>query len=345
MSLAVSWSVTVNGKPATDAMNPYIESIECTDKEGGSADTARLTFDDSDGQCMLPAKGSTIVIEIEGVTVFEGVTDVPESIGARGSGMQINVDCTGHDKRGAVKERLGLHKDDATLKDFLEAAAKKAGYSIKVDPELGKIKRPYWSTSGRSFQQLGAELGEEFGATFKLRGKKAVFAKRGQGAAPGGSAMPTVRAVRGENLRSWRITPAESAPRFTKARTRFYDRDAAKWQEQEVEIGTAPGSPQAADIDGAARADKDSAKSRSDGAKTKSEREGGSGDVTIDLDVSAFAEGTCVCEIRPGIDGNYRITSRTHRLTRDAGGSETRLELKQPQGAAGTDDRKAGAGS
>ena len=341
--LSVSWAVTVNGRLMTDRMNPYIERIECTDKAGETSDSASLVFDDSGGQCVLPPKGATIQIELEGTLVFDGFVDQAESVGARGSGMQLNVSCTSVDKRGKAKERQGLHKDDATLEEFLKEAAKKAGIdSVKVDPDLGKMKRPYWSTDGRSFLQLGRELAEEYGATFKIKGKKAVFAKRGNGTAPGGGALPSVSAIRGENLISWRLQPYESRPRFSKVRQRYFDRSEAKWEEEEVEVGSAPGAPEAVDLGDAARADKDAAKSAAGGRKTESEREGGSGDVTILLDVGAWAEGTClVAGLRAGVDGTYRIESRTHVVDRD--GSETRLSLKQPQGEAGTDSRASGS--
>lgn len=341
MGLSAAWSVTVNGKPATDRMNPYIESIECTDKADDSTDTALLVFDDTDGQCVMPPKSAPITITIEGVLVFEGFVDEPESVGARGSGMQLNVSCTSVDKRGKAKQRLGLHKDEGTLEEFLQGAAKEAGIDgIKVDPSFAKIKRPYWSTDGRSFLQLGREMAAEFGATFKIRGKKAVFAKRGEGGAPGGGSLPTVTAIRGDNLISWRMSPNESRPRFGKARVRTFNRKEAKWEEEEVEIGAGESAPDSADVDPSPRADKSAAKDAAGGRKTDSEREGGSGDVTLLLDVSAFAEGTCVVSgVRAGIDGSYRIESRTHSLTRK--GSETRLTLKQPQGDAGTDSRSS----
>ena len=253
--LSVPWAVVVNGRPMTDRMNPYIERIECTDKAGETSDSASLVFDDSDGQCVLPPKGATIQIELDGVLTFDGFVDQAESVGARGSGMQLNVSCTAVDKRGKAKERQGLHKDDATLEEFLQEAAKKAGIdSVKVDPDLGKMKRPYWSTDGRSFLQLGRELAEEYGATFKIKGKKAVFAKRGNGTAPGGGALPSVSAIRGDNLISWRLQPYESRPRFSKVRVRHFDRDNAKWEEEEVEVGSAPGAPEAVDLGDAARA-------------------------------------------------------------------------------------------
>lgn len=340
MSLAARWAVKVNGRSVTDRMNPYITSIETVDKAGGSADTATLEFDDAEGQCYLPQKGNDVEIEMEDVVVFVGVVDEPESSGTRGGGMTLTVTCTSVDKRGKVKEKQSLHKDDATLEDFLKAVAKKAGItSLKIDQSFKSIKRDWWSTENRNFLQLGRQLAEEFGATFKIRGKTAVFAKRGEGGSPDGGSLPTVRATRFENLITWRIRPAETRQRYAKARLRWYDRKKAKYKKEDVEIGNAPGFD-ALDIPGAARADQDAAKRGGKGRATESEREGGAGDVTIMLDVTARAEGTCVVSgVRPGIDGPYRIETATHRNTRD--GAETQLSIKQPQGSAGSDGRKA----
>ncbi|WP_018261371.1 phage late control D family protein [Methylobacterium sp. WSM2598] len=339
MVLATEWRVSVNGTDASSAMNPYLVSIEVTDKAGGSSDTATLEFDDTDGQVRFPSKGSPVEIALEGVTVFKGVVDSAESSGSRGGVMTLSVSCKSVDKRGKAKQRLHKHKDDATLEEFLRDAAKEAGLSgVKVDKQLGAIKRAYWSTEGRSFLQLGQELAGELGATFKIQGDTAVFAARGAGATPAGGTMPSVEATRPGNLLTWRISPKETRPRYAKARVRYYDRKAAKWQTEDVEIGDAPGAPEVLDLPTAPRASKDHAKDHGRGRKAESEREGGSGEVAILLDVAARAEGTCVLSgTRPGIDGTYRIESVTHKVTR--GSAETTLSLKQPQGGAGEDDR------
>ncbi len=152
--------------------------------------------------------------------------------------------------------------------------------------------------------------------------------------------MGAIQAVRGDNLLSWRIQPYESRPRFRRVRVRWYDRKAAKWKTKDAEIGAADGGD-VTDLLGRPRADEDQAGNAADGAKTASEREGGSGEVTLLLAPEARAEGACqVVGVRAGVDGSYRIESVTHSVTRK--GAETRLSLKQPQGSAGTDGRKAG---
>lgn len=237
MAWSVSWEVIIDGEPMTDVMNPYLMSIEVSDKDGTSSDTATLIFDDQDGQVQFPPTGARVVIIIDDVEVFEGTTDEPRSGGARGQGMILTVPCKGFDGRGKVKESLNFHKDDATLQEFLDEAAKRAGVkTVRIDPEFAQIKRDWWSPGGANFLHLGESLARELGGTFKLQGDTAVLAKRGQGASPVGGSMPTITARRGVNLLSWDIAPKTERPRHQKARVRWFDRKDAKFKEEDVDI-------------------------------------------------------------------------------------------------------------
>jgi phage protein D len=65
----------------------------------------------------------------------------------------------------------------------------------------------------------------------------------------------------------------------------------------------------------------------------------GTGTVTIEGNVDAVPDGTCVVTgTRDGVDGSYRIDGVTHTLDR-ASGFKTSMLLKQPGGGAGTDSR------
>ncbi|MDP2358627.1 MAG: late control D family protein [Beijerinckiaceae bacterium] len=341
MAFQVSWSVTVDGASMTDRWNPYLTSIEVSDKDGTASDTANLTFDDSEGQCILPSNGGRVEIELEGVKVFEGTVDEVRSTGARGQGRLLTVSCKGFDSRGKAKEPQDFHKDDATLKEFLEDSAKRAGLKgVRIDPDFAQIKRDYWSADSESFIHLGERIARELGGTFKVRGDTAVLAKRGEGASPAGGAMPSVVGAWGDNLLSWDIAPFVGRPRHTKARVRWFDRNEARWKEEDVEVqGDTP--PATASPKFTAK-DKDTANRRAKGKKSESERDGGEGSVRILLDPTAQAEGTfMLIGARPGIDGEYRISSVTHKCDR-SGGSITALDLKQPKGDAGKDKRSAG---
>ncbi len=332
MSLPVDWQIMVGGIDASSRMNDYIERIECSGHAGGKGDDARLVFNNKGGMLSAPPKNTPVSILIEGRLRFKGFADAPESVVTRGGGRLLEIACSAIDKTSKVKQGLHLHKDDATLKDFLEASAKAAGVTIQVDKELGEYKRPYWSTRGRTFLRLGQMLADELGATFKLQGNKAVFAGRGGGLAPGGGSTPTIYATAGINLIECRIRPYEGSPRYAKARVREYDRKKAKWKNHDVEIGDVPGG---SDVRALLedRPDEESAKRSGKGRKTDSEREGGSGSLTILYNPDVEVEGTCiVAGVDPSSDGRYRIETWRDRITRDAG-AEQELEIKQPQGS------------
>lgn len=346
MAWAMPWRVVIGGREITDRWNDVLSSIEVNDKAGTSSDTAELGFDNTDGQVLFPEKGTPIRIYLADQLSFDGFTDEPRSSGARGQGRVFSVSCKGFDPKGKAKQRLDFHRDDVSLKDFLEDAAKRAGLKgIKIDEGLGAIRRDYWAAGGRSFLQLGQSLAEELGATFKLRGDRAALVRRGEGRSASGSALPTIVAAWGDNLISWDISPNLGRPQHATARLRWFDRKDARFKEQDVEVKTGDGAPEAMDVGRFEAADEQSAKDGAEGKKTKADRDGGGGTVRIDCDPLAQAEGTLVLVgADPGVDGTYRIDSVRQSLTR-SGGAETTCSVKQPSGTAGKDSRKPKAGA
>jgi hypothetical protein len=341
MAWKVEWRVTIDGWDVSSNMRPYLQAITVVDKDGVASDTCNLTFDDTGGQCLLPAVGAKVVVYLQGVKVFEGVVDSTPWTMTRGGGRILDVNAKGFDTRGKAKEAQLWHLDDRTLQDALGNAAKKAGLSgIVIDPEFASIVRSYWSPDGASFLGWGQKLAREMGATFKIRNDRAVFAKRGQGTSATGSAMPTVTGTIPGNVLSVSIDPSKGRPRYSKARVRFFDRASAQFKTKEVDVESGDVSIDVIDdVRGLTAADEGQAESMAKGRKSDSDREAGDGSVEIDLAVEAQAEGTFVLTgARPGIDGTYRIVSVTHKATR-SGGATTSLELKQPSGSAGTDSR------
>lgn len=331
MSLGVEWQIMCGGIDATSHMNDYIEAIECSGHAGGKSDDARLTFNNKGGRLMAPPKNTPVTIIIEGRTRFQGYTDAPESVVTRGGGRLLEIACSAMDKTSKIKQGMHLYKDDASLKDFLEEAAKAAGVSITVDKSFADFQKPYWSTYGRDFLRLGQMLADDLGATFKIRGNKAVFAARGDGAAPGGGTTPTIYATAGVNLIECRIRPYEGRDRYAKARVRRYDRKKAKWLYEDVEIGDVPGKSDVRDLLDEDRPDQESAKRSAKGRKTDSEREGGSGSCTILYDPDVEVEGACIVEgVDGSSDGEYRIESWRDVIRRNTK-AEQELELKQPK--------------
>ena len=337
----VTWKVIVDGKDMTSAMRPYLIDIEITDKDGSASDTCSLTFDDANGQVELPKDGASVEVFLNGVSKFKGTLDSVRSSGSRGGGRTLRVTAKGFDSRGKVKQPLLFHKDDATLQEFMNEAAKRAGMSfIKLDPDFGNIRRDYWSADGESFLHLGEKLAHEFGGTFKVRGDQAIIAKRGEGKATTGTKMPTITGIVGTNVISWDIAPFKGRRSFTKAKVRYFDRKVADFKSKDVEFNLDRDLPESTNIVRATVSDESQAESVGDARKREAEREGGEGSVELDLTVEAQAEASFILSgARVGVDGEYRIASVRHKADR-GGGSTTSLEVKQPGGTAGKDTRK-----
>lgn len=324
----VKWKVIVDGNDVTHKMRPSLMSIDITDKDGTASDTCNLKFDDTDGRAILPRDKASLIVYLQGVKKFEGKVDKVRSHGSRSSGRTLSVSAKGFDTKGKVKDGQHWHKDDASLDDVLNHAAKKAGLSgVKVDPEFASITRNYWSPDGSSFLAWGQALAKEHHATFKIRGDKAVFVKRGN------ASLPAVRGIVSKtasgNVISWDIAPKSGRAKYASAEVRYFDRKKAKVEVVEGDIGSE--NSDALNKIRRTAADEDQAKSILDARKTESEQDGGEGSVSLDLTPSAQAEAPFVLSgARQGVDGEYRISSVSHKASR-SGGATTSLSLKQPQ--------------
>lgn len=340
MPWKVSWGVTVDGQDLTTAWAPVLIDISVTDKAGEASDSCELTIDDSEGKVRMPAKRAPISVSLEGATVFRGFVEKVQSTGSRGSGRLLKVKAKGFDTGGKAKEAQAFHVDDTDLSGYLNRLAEGAGISIKVDPELGAIAQDYWAADGESLLAVGERLARKFGGTFKIRGDQAVFAKRGSGLSPSGQALPAIEAAFGNNLISWDITPKDPRRVFSEGQARWFDRASADFKT--LDLGFANAAVDVLHRVRSMAADGGEAEAVLGARKGDSDREGGSGSVTLDLAVGAVVEGQCrITGARPGVDGSYLIETVKHSASR-SGGATTSLDLKQPGGEAGTDTRQAG---
>ncbi len=326
----VDWSVILNGDDISQDLRRYLMTISATDKAGFSSDSCSLTLDDRKGQIKLPSAGHRLSVLLEGKKVFEGITDQPPSSGGRSVGRKLTLKAKGFDERSPVKQPLSFHKDDATLEEFLQDAAKKAGFNIKVDPAFKGIFRDYWSANGESFHAIGQRYAKELNGAFKIRDKTAVLLPLGAD-----NGLPTIKCTYPGNIINWRIKPRDLRRAFTGASVRYLDRDEGKVKEvkrpyKEEEID----DPVLNAIRSTVK-DESQALELIKARESQAQREKASGSVSIDIEPEAQAEALCIVEgVRQGIDGSYRIESRTHRASRGSGATTT-LSLKDPQDGAG----------
>lgn len=331
------YDVTIDGQSIASRLSPVLTSITVEDQAGTHSDTATIDLDDKGGQIAFPKAGAAIAVALgwEGAglrEVFSGTVDEVRSTGGRSGGTALSISAKGFDSTGKVKQGQERHFDDKSVKDIINSAASDAGLSVEVDPQIASLVIPYIDMRGESLLHFGQRLARMVGASFRVQGERAVMARRAS------DYTPTVRAVRGENLHGWDITPVVGRAQFRKAKARYYDKAEGRVKEVEAEIDTS-GMTDAEFYRRELAADEAEAKQAAKADAAVSEERAGIGSVTIEGAPDAIPDGLVqIVGARPGIDGSYRIKGVSHSYTR-GGGFVTRLELAQPQGGAGQDTR------
>lgn len=341
---ATSCIVRIDGQDVSSDIAPFLTSLSVTDKDGMSSDTCSIELDDRGGLIFLPRVGVKIEILLgpEGNVslVFAGVVDEVKSTGDRQGGRKLTISGKGVDTQGKAKEPKRKHWDGKSVQDVMSDAGKAAGIdSVTVAPALASVTRKYWAMQNESFLHFGERIAREIGGTFKIQNGKAIIAERNGGKSASGADLPTVTARFGDNLISWDLSPSVGRPRYKEVKTRTYDPKSGTWKEQRQQIADA--DAKATYVDRFPAADEDEAKERAKSHKKDSERGKGGGTITINGSATPQPEGNVILEgARPGIDGTYRIEGVQHDFSRSSGWT-TKLDVKQPQGEAGKDNRQS----
>ena len=321
------YSISVDGQDVTSNFETYLIRLQIRMTDGGESDTCEISLDDSAGQLKMPRDDAEIEVRLQwsdgsGAVVFKGKTDEPESQGSRGGGMVMNITARATDMKNKPKEKKTKHKDDATFEEAAKEFGKLAGLIVKVAGELAQKKRDYWAMQNESFMSWGTRIASELGATFKIRGKDAIFVPRNSNGSASGQKLPTIAAVYGQNIIDWQIRPTQNRPRYNRSVVRWYDAKEAKWKQETVQISDE--TARVPLVDTRKFADHDRARDRAESNANEAERGEGGGKITIDGEPAAVAQARCLISQFPaGVDALYRIREATHSLSRDRGWTTT----------------------
>jgi len=315
--------ISVDGKDVTSNFEPCLIRLQIRLTDGGESDTCEISLDDSAGQLRMPRDDADIEVRLQwsdggGAVIFKGKTDEPESQGSRGGGMVMNITARATDMKDKPKEKKTKNKDDASFEEAAKEFGKLAGLNVKVSGALAQKKRDYWAIQNESFMSWGTRIASELGATFKIRGKQAIFVRRNAKDSVTGQQLPTVEAIYGVNIIDWQIRPTQNRPRYNRSVVRWYDAKEAKWKQEAVQISDE--TARVPLIDTRKFADQGRARDRAESNAKETERGKGGGTVTLVGAPEAQAQGLCrLAGIRAGIDGVYSVSEATHNYSRDGG--------------------------
>jgi phage protein D len=337
------YQVSVAGQDVTSRFDPLLTSITVTDNIGDASDTCEIELSDPEGSIKFPGKGDPInvffgVDEAGAGEVFKGTVDEVRSRGSKDSGRYIRISAKSIDTTKKVKEPKQKHKDNAKFGDVAKEWGQSAGLQVTVHGDLASVERPYWDMRTESFIHWGRRIADEIGASFKVSGDRAVFVPANDGETASGQGAPSLSIQFGVNLLEWDIAPIIGRPAYKQVEVRFFDVKEGQWKTEKAE--TSATGVEAGATHRFTDPNKDQAKSKAKSEGKKSDRKGAEGTIEIVGDPTAKAGGKCVLiGARPGVDGEYRINSVTHKLQKNSG-YVCSLSVDQAQGDAGKDNRE-----
>lgn len=334
-----NYKVTVAGQDVTSRFRPLLKDLSVERSSGKASDSLDLTLADPNGSVFLPRDRDPVTVSLNGQWAFEGfVSDVDCSIN-KGSGREIKISASSIDQGGKTKEPGLRHKDKASLKDVASEWGQKAGIQMQVLGSIAGVERDYWIQQNESFMSWGQRVAREVGGTFKIIGKRGFLTPRNEGISASGRALTPILVTvgHGGNFLEGNISPIVGRPRFSDVALSYFDR--AKGERVEVEINTGITGVDTKLRKLVTEATEGQAKKKAEALGKESDREKGSGSVTIVGDARAEPEAICIVSgFRPGVDGSYQIDTVSHSVSKK-NGFTTDLGLKQPKGGAGTDGR------
>lgn len=328
--------IIVAGKDVTSRFDARLISLRIADKEGTHSDTAEIEVDNRDSAISIPRTGDPMQISLgwdgDGMSVcFSGKVDEVRSRGSR-SGRTVTISAKGIDTEGKAKEGQQLNIDDASVKTALEKAGKAAGItSIKIDPSLERITRPWWGLNNESFLHFGERIAREIGGTFKIKDDKAILAAK-TGGSVSGKPMPVITAAWGVNLTDWDMSPVLGRSRYKEVQAEHYDTKSGTWKKVKVRVNDE--GAKATHTDRTTHASEGAAKNAAESKAMDAEKEKGGGSLSIDGTASAVPGATCIVSGADRIaNGTWRVEGVDHDYSRS--GWTTKVSVKQPQGDKG----------
>lgn len=319
-------------------------SLTVTDKDGKSADTASLTFDDSYGRIVMPNKNDPVSIWIgwasEGTLseIFNGFISGNPSIRDDRGGMYLSLRCSSVDPSGKAKQRQQRSWKDTSVAAILQDSAKDAGIQIGISQEYQNVNLATEVADGESFLELGARLAAEHAATFKVSGKRAIFVKANEAVSVTGKPLPIAEIERDVNyLGCSGLTARQTQSDHETYAVKYFDKETGTVKE---ELDLDDGSQASAKYISTIQAlDSISAKQQVKSHKKAAKRRKGYGRIRCNGSAVFAAGGKVILKnIRPGIDGEYRCRQVQHRYSVSSGWI-VNLQVDAPSTDTGKDDR------
>lgn len=220
-SKSPAFSITIEGKDVTTALDVRLMSLTLTDNRGFEADQLDLELDDADGQIILPRRGAVIQLALgwKGQPLFPKGAFTVDEIEHSGTPDRLTIRARSADFRETLNIRREKSWHQTTVGDVVSKISGRHNLKMSLDKELTDKAVDHMDQTNESDGSFLMRMAREYGAIASVKDGNLLFIRQGQGRTASGTTLPVITIER----------KAGDGHRFTLADRGAYTGVIASW--------------------------------------------------------------------------------------------------------------------
>lgn len=220
-SKSPAFSITIEGKDVTTALDARLMSLTLTDNRGFEADQLDLELDDADGQIVLPRRGAVIQLALgwKGQPLFPKGAFTVDEIEHSGAPDRLTIRARSADFRETLNTRHEKSWHQTTVGEVVKEIASRHNLKVALGKDLTDKALDHMDQTNESDASFLMKLARQYGAIAFVKDGNLLFIRQGQGRTASGKPLPVITIER----------KAGDGHRFTLADRGAYTGVIASW--------------------------------------------------------------------------------------------------------------------
>ena len=182
-SKSPAFSITIEGKDVTAALDARLMSLTLTDNRGFEADQLDLELDDADGQIVLPRRGAVIQLALgwKGQPLFPKGAFTVDEIEHSGAPDRLTIRARSADFRETLNTRREKSWHKTTVGDVVKEIAARHNLKMALGKDLTDKALDHMDQTNESDASFLMKLARQYGAIASVKDGNLLFIRQGQG--------------------------------------------------------------------------------------------------------------------------------------------------------------------
>lgn len=197
-SRSPAFSITIEGRDVTTALDARLMSLTLTDNRGFEADQLDLELDDADGQIVLPRRGAVIHLALgwKGQPLFPKGAFTVDEIEHSGAPDRLTIRARSADFRETLNTRREKSWHQTTVGDVVKEIAARHNLKMALGKDLTDKALDHMDQTNESDASFLMKLARQYGAIASVKDGNLLFIRQGQGRTASGKPLPVITITR-----------------------------------------------------------------------------------------------------------------------------------------------------